>query len=229
MFSASVSISVTLASCVKAIIQMVDPPGPPIPVMFNPDQLKFGRTLKFDRQQTGPMESQAIRNVQLQPSTFVVNLFYDTSDLMLDVRLLIEPILMLMEPLPALFGPKATSPPTVRFIWGPVVSWPAIVTDVQRTFTHFLPMGIPVRADVAVTFTQCETPIAPTNPTSQGDGGEQIHTVVRGESLQQLAFQFYGDAGRWRSIAEANRLTQVREIPVGTLLFIPPLTPSKGM
>lgn len=41
--------------------------------------------------------------------------------------------------------------------------------------------------------------------TSSGSTGEQSYTVEKGDTLSAIAKQFYGKAGAWRDIFEANR------------------------
>jgi nucleoid-associated protein YgaU len=45
--------------------------------------------------------------------------------------------------------------------------------------------------------------------------------VQQGENLQLIAYRHYGDCALWRAIADANRLTTVRQIRAGTQLLIP--------
>ena len=61
----------------------------------------------------------------------------------------------------------------------------------------------------------------PTNPTSGGVGGERVWSVSEGDTLAWIAYKEYGDANRWRLIADANRLTKVRQLTPGMLLEIP--------
>ena len=63
--------------------------------------------------------------------------------------------------------------------------------------------------------------LAPQNPTSGGLGGERFWTVVEGDTLQWIAYKEYGDATRWRAIADANNLPAVRHLEPGTTLVIP--------
>src|SRR5207245_2086824 len=62
---------------------------------------------------------------------------------------------------------------------------------------------------------------AGTNPTSGGTGGERQWTVKEGDTLASIAYEAYGDAGRWRTIADSNRLTSVRNLKPGTRLGLP--------
>lgn len=52
-----------------------------------------------------------------------------------------------------------------------------------------------------------------------------IHTVVDGENLNDIARIYYGNAGLWNFILEANRasLQSVRELSIGQELVIPPI------
>lgn len=48
------------------------------------------------------------------------------------------------------------------------------------------------------------------------------HTVKDGETLQNIAFRYYGDSGKWYIIAEANGiLNPFKELESGTLIRIP--------
>ena len=63
-----------------------------------------------------------------------------------------------------------------------------------------------------------EAPI-PSVPSSSND---IQHTVKDGETLQNIAFRYYGDSGKWYIIAEANGiLNPFKELKSGTLIRIP--------
>lgn len=48
------------------------------------------------------------------------------------------------------------------------------------------------------------------------------HTVKDGETLQNIAFRYYGDSGKWYIIAEANKiLNPFKELEMGILIRIP--------
>lgn len=59
-------------------------------------------------------------------------------------------------------------------------------------------------------------------PTDDATTG-RVHVVKRGDSLYQLARQYYGDYRQWKTIYEANRsrLPNADTLPVGTKLIIP--------
>jgi len=73
---------------------------------------------------------------------------------------------------------------------------------------------------------EVETP--PTPPpatTAKPTGGTpETYTMKRGDTLYSLAKRFYGDGKLWPRIADANKgkVRDVTDIPVGTVLTIPP-------
>ena len=46
-------------------------------------------------------------------------------------------------------------------------------------------------------------------------------TVGAGDTLAWIAYKEYGDSTRWRLIADANRLANVRNLSPGAKLIIP--------
>jgi len=118
---------------------------------------------------------------------------------------------------------KKGRPPKVRFQWGKAWSFTAVITSISQKFTLFDTDGTPVRATLTVSFQQVQdtAELAPQNPTSSGTGGERVWTVTEGDTLAWIAHKEYGDTSRWRQIADANKLTEVRRLVPGTVLVIP--------
>jgi nucleoid-associated protein YgaU len=98
-----------------------------------------------------------------------------------------------------------------------------VIVSITQRFTLFLSNGTPVRATLDVSFQQVqdEGQFPPQNPTSGGEGGERIWTVVAGDTLPSIAYAVYGDPNMWKRIADTNHLTQVRRLIPGTQLEIP--------
>ena len=43
-------------------------------------------------------------------------------------------------------------------------------------------------------------------PKTQLSNTPRIHTVLEGETIQSIAFQYYGDSGYWADIADINNI-----------------------
>lgn len=62
---------------------------------------------------------------------------------------------------------------------------------------------------------------APAEPAPAPAGGEQSHTVVRGDTLWDLAEKYYGDGQKWPTIRDANPGIAERDLTIGSTLKIP--------
>jgi hypothetical protein len=113
-------------------------------------------------------------------------------------------------------------PPRVAFEWG-VFRFVAVITTMSQRFTMFKQDGTPVRASVEVTFKQDRDPNEEPrqNPTSGGGKVERVWRVVAGDRLDTIAYEVYGDASKWRLIAEHNQLVDPLRLKGGQRLSIP--------
>ena len=61
------------------------------------------------------------------------------------------------------------------------------------------------------------------NEGGGGGAGEQTYTVAKGDTLSHIAKEFYGKAGKWHAIYDANRdqLDDPDKIYPGQVLKIP--------
>lgn len=69
-------------------------------------------------------------------------------------------------------------------------------------------------------------PSAPAEPSEPAPPAptQQTYTMKPGDTLYTLARRFYGDGKLWTKIHEANKdkIRDVYDIPIGTVLTIPP-------
>jgi hypothetical protein len=165
-----------------------------------------------------------------QPKQLKVQLFFDTYVEGTDVRPeYTEKLFKMMEinaKLPEGSTNKTTgSPPKLKFSWGTVWSFFCYLESLSVQYTLFLADGTPVRATADLGLKQAvdEKAQPGTNPTSGGEGGEHVWQVQPQDRLDLIAFHEYGDAKRWRVIAEANGISNPLKIKPGQRLIIPPL------
>ena len=124
-----------------------------------------------------------------------------------------------------------SAPAYLTFSWGAYQGFKAACTSLTVAYQLFKPNGEPIRADVRMTLKQTEpasTASAPSanqggNPTTQALPGVGVHTVQEGDSLPGIAYKAYGDATRWRTIAEANGVDNPFHLRRGTPLTLPKL------
>ena len=120
-------------------------------------------------------------------------------------------------------------PPTITLSWGSFTSFKAVCRHLHVQFELFSPNGTPIRAVAALTLVQVEkdarsgggTPARAQNPTTRADLRVRAHTVREGDSLPLIAFQYLGDATRWREIAIASGIDDPMHLERGRKLEIP--------
>jgi hypothetical protein len=120
-------------------------------------------------------------------------------------------------------GGGGSAPPFVTFKWGAIESPKMVGSSLRIQFVMFRPNGEPSRALVDLELTQAEPAQQGQNPTTRAVAGVKVHRVSDGDSLPSLAYANYGDATRWRPIAEANAIDDPFVLRRGSDLTIPRL------
>ncbi len=98
-----------------------------------------------------------------------------------------------------------------------------MVSNLNLTFTYFSSTGIPLRAQMSLDLHQYEPSQAfgPQNPTSGTPRPHRVHRVQPGETLDRISARYYGDATRWRMLAQANGIEDPLSLRPGSLLSVP--------
>ena len=100
-----------------------------------------------------------------------------------------------------------SAPKFLTFSWGANKLPKAAPMSISIQYALFAPNGDPTRAFVDLELGQAEDTSPPgqaQNPTTRGTPGLRSHIIQDGDSLHAIAYESYGDATRWRVIAEAN-------------------------
>jgi hypothetical protein len=222
---------------VKASIWNEDrqPPAKVVDCLFNPTDYTFAKRNEWaSGSPTGgdvPLvnfSSGGAMNLEVQLLFDTLTMLSDGPDTTpQDVREYTEKVLDLMKIDPNTADQSKGTPgrpPRVSFRWGRFWSFKSVLTSVSQNFTLFWDDGRPIRATLTASFQQVESEgtYPPQNPTSMGRP-QKVRTVLPGETLDAIAFTEYGDASRWRAIADFNRLDNPLRLRVGQQLGLPPL------
>lgn len=198
----------------KALIQNRDT-GEQIEVMYNPTE--YTSATKVVTAKVGSM----VQFQRTESPTFTVNLFFDTYEQGADVRTLTRRVAALQQP--TVGAKDQRQPPTCIFSWGGF-QYSGIITQLDQRFTMFLPSGIPVRAELSVTFQQILS-ARQANENAGVDNCRKLHVVRQSDRLDLIAFQQLGDPGAWQRIATLNDLDDPIAFPtpaqIGMTLLIP--------
>lgn len=106
---------------------------------------------------------------------------------------------------------QSTNNAYVGGIFGRVDADESRLTRAQlEAAAHVVRRPVPVRSS--------SSKVAP-KPAAKHE--QLVYTVRAGDSLWRIAARFYGDGGKWRTIAAANRLAHPDRLAVGQRLTIP--------
>ncbi|MEV0090299.1 LysM peptidoglycan-binding domain-containing protein [Streptomyces sp. NPDC050738] len=196
---------------------------------FNPSQVQLGRSASWH---TAPAVAYTRgappKFTGAQPAALQLDVFLDASATpsSTTVQKQVELLLSCCEVTEQSVSSKAPSPPWVKFEWGSfsTVELVAYVTSVNATYTLFSPNGVPLRANCSISLTEISTGTKGQNPTSGALSARRVTRTVAGDTLASLAWREYGDATRWRVIAEANAIDDPMRLRPGTELLLPAST-----
>ena len=203
-----------------------------IKCLFNPSEIKISKSNNWQAGSSGGKSSGKAEFKGGGSASMQLQLFFDTyhtakgASKVEDVRNHTNKVWQLMMVDAKLKDKKTKNgrPPRVRLVWGKnITPFEGIIKSISQTLNLFTPEGKPVRATLDLTIEQYsdENQFPMQNPTSGSIGGERVWVVQGGDTLAWIAHQELGDATQWRQIADANRLTQVRQLRPGQVLMIP--------
>lgn len=212
----------------KAKIFVVDGSrvGQAVECMFRPKEYTITKRNNWQKGEAKGLGAPQLEFKGGGGSKLTMDLFFDTYEEGEDVRKYTKQIwdLMAIDPLLRDSTTSKGRPPMCQFTWGPVISFKAVITNINQKFTMFKSDGAPVRATLSVTFQEAEQigafPFQ--NPTTASKPGYKIRFVKEGESLDWIAHEEYGDPTLWRYIADTNNIENPAKLMPGQMLSIAP-------
>ena len=198
--------------------------------MFNPNEYSVSKTNNYEEKPANNSNTPHAEFKKAGPQSLKLNLVFDTYEQGTNVALETNKLWKFMEPSEETGSGqnRKTSPPQVAFEWG-VFKFVSFITSMTQKFTLFLntaaQTGVPVRAQVDITFTQYTdlNDYPSQNPTSGGGPLERVWHVKAGDRIDNIAYAVYGDPNKWRYIAIHNGMHSPLEIRPGQYLNIPQL------
>lgn len=200
----------------KAILQ--PEVGGPISAMFNPKELSFSKSTKWEAQISNGMDAPRQQWNNGEAASLTFELFFDRYEQNGSIKNDVAALVKL-----ALKDGSLHRPPHVRFIWGGI-NFLGVVEKVDVRFTMFLPDGQPCRAtaNVAMKETVLEGDAGKSDPLGSPDHAK-MRRLKRGETLHSIAATEYDDPNEWRRIANANGIDNPLDLTPGAELLIPPI------
>ncbi len=195
---------------------------PLMPVLFNPQEVSIQKNVNWTAEPVIQRDTPVTQFVNGGAAVLTLDLFFDTFEQGVDVRLYTAKVAAL-----ALIQATLHRPPMCRLIWGVGIFFQGFLSSLDERFTLFLPNGTPVRAMLHCTFKEWVDDSG-WQKLVKLESSDVVKTriVRRGDTLSSIAAEEYHDPTLWRPIAEANKIDDPRALAPGTVLAIPTLNPA---
>ena len=154
----------------------------------------------------------------VQKLSFAGNSLLPSLTKAIDVRTYTNKVYRLME-----IDADKHVPPLLKLKWSSL-QFTGHLIRCSIQFVRFSEQGMPLRAWMDCTFQEYIAPdkVGVTRPLESPDT-TKYRTVHQGDSLWALSAKEYGQPEQWRAIADANRLSNPRQLRSGERLVLPAL------
>jgi hypothetical protein len=191
-----------------------------IEVLFNPNTYTVEKSNQIAEAAVPGLAAPILQYVHGNTRTLSMELFFDTYEEQMDVTAYTSQIYELLE-----IDPDTHVPPICDITWG-CFDFRGILDHVSGKFTLFMPDGTPARATLTVTFKEfIDVEVLVREKPTQSADHRKTRLIRSGDRLPVIAWEEYGDAAKWRPIADANGLDDPTVLEAGKRLIIPALTP----
>ena len=192
---------------------------------FNPTEYSIAKTNTWEAEKVNGKSSPNQKFTSGNPRKMELSLLFDQT--MPPVSMPVgEATAMLLDAMEVPSGGNAgaptSAPPFITFGWGKL-KFKGACTSLTCTYKLFSPEGEALRADVKLSLTQSGQPPKGQNPTTRAQAGFGVHRVKDGDTLPSISYASYGDATKWRLIAEANGVDNPLHLRRGSSLSLPTL------
>jgi len=209
----------------KATIRAIDSPYTQVEFQFNPTSYRVSQSVEWRPAAQKGTDAPPLEFVRGSGRSVSLELFVDEYESQGNAWLFVKQLETLVQvDIMNALGANKPRPPRVLFHWaaGPP-PFPAVIKNLDVTYTLFHPDGRPARAKVSLTLQEVKNDLLPQNPTSGGNEGRRTHRVAPGETLDLIAYNELGDAALWPRIAEDNNIDNPFDLRPGQELAIDPV------
>jgi LysM repeat protein len=192
--------------------------GQQFEVMFNPEEYSLNKDNNYASQAIPGLSSPILQFVHGNLRTLEMELFFDTTDALTDVRDQTQKVTDLLK-----IDPDLHAPPIVQVSWGSL-QFRGVLARANQKFIKFLQDGRPSRARISVSFSEFIDPEREAKEVNRQTADfTKVYTVKLGDTVSNLAATYYSNPAFWRPIAIANGLDDPRDLAPGQQLHIPAL------
>jgi len=187
-----------------------------ITAQFNPKELAVTKSVPWNPNQEAGLDAPVMQFTAGQGEQLKIDLFFDTYEDASNVRDYTSKLRTL-----SLIDSGIHCPPLLMVTWGGDFSLKCVLESLNIRYTMFLADGTPVRATCSCGFKEALEAEEQTEQESPDNA--KVRAVLRGDTLQSIAFAEYDDPAEWRRIADSNGIDDPADLRPGQRLLIPPI------
>lgn len=198
--------------------------GSPYTLMINPDTVKWQRSIEYNEQQA-PATSSASQKYKSTPSDKLsFDIVIDCTGVVDSTRTTMSAEITSLQNIVYTYNGKIHRPNFVTITWGQGLSFNGVLDSFDISYTLFRPDGSPLRAKIALSFSQYLSPSTVTMlDAPQSPDLTHLVTVVSGVTLPQLCQQVWNDQKYYVQVAKFNKLNKLRNMEGVDKLVFPPI------
>lgn len=197
---------------------------------FNPAEYAITNTANYNEGKSSPQHTLSFSSVSLRELKVTLYFSSDNTNNLLSLLTelpfaYLEPVTDITQKIVKALYVSGTEhrPPLVSFVWGNL-DFEGFLTSVSETYTMFDSSGKPIRGKLDISIKEAgEMVLSRKKEPFESPDRTKWKTMTEGMSYWDLAYQEYGDPGKWRIIADANGIVNPLEVVNGQIIKIPAL------
>lgn len=204
---------------VKATLKNLSVDGAqPIGVMFNPDNYSITTNMLYPDISVPGLRSPLIQFVRGEAQTLAVELFLDRSQTGESLKPKLDEIRAFVT-----INSDLHAPPVCEFAWGDI-SFQGVMFEFSERFQMFDESGNVLRCRVTIKLKRYDPAnLQNTDLNRQSPDRTKTRAIRKGDRLDLIAAQEYGDPAHWDVLAAANGIDRPRQLRPGMVIEVPPL------
>jgi len=196
--------------------------GEKFEVQLNPSDFKLGQGIKYSTENVLGQPAKAPKFKGSEDETMSFDIVLDATGVVEDSQDIMSQIESLNQVCYKYVGDKH-QPNVVQLVWGSF-KFNGRLTTMNTNFTLFKPSGEPLRAKIALKFTNYISVKEEAAKTKRSSPDlTHLVEVKAGDSLPLLCDRIYQNSSYYLEVAKVNGITNFRNIKPGSRLNFPPL------
>lgn len=191
---------------------------------INPESIKYSRKIQYHVDDKGHVAGKITKHMTYDPETVSFEILLDGTGGHPDVSENVAiKILMIVQTCYNINGGSHEAPYCrIAYALLPPKKWRCTSLDVN--YTLFDTMGFPLRAKVSLSFPEHLSP-QDLDKMSKLNSPDLTHmrTIREGDTIFNLCHEIYGKIDYAMAVAEHNKLSNYRELEIGSIIEFPPL------